>query len=131
MEHDRLYLVRGDQVTEQPGQTSGMRRVAAIAGQTVGSSAIFMGRTHLPPGVRSGAHHHGGSETAIYVLAGTPVFVFAHDGHEVRLETRPGDFVYVPPFVPHIEENPSSDTEAVLVLARSTQEAVVENLPGL
>ena len=48
-----------------------------------------------------------------------------------RVETGPGDYVYVPPFVPHREENPSADKEAVVVLARSTQEGIVVNLSSL
>jgi uncharacterized RmlC-like cupin family protein len=58
------------------------------------------------------------------------VFVFAEDGEEVRLEAAPGDYVFVPPFTPHREENPT-DEDAVVVLARSSQEAIVVNLPGL
>jgi len=49
---------------------------------------------------------------------------------EVRLETSPGDYVFVPPFVPHREENPTGE-EAVVVIARSSQDAIVVNLPGL
>ena len=78
----------------------------------------------------SGDHHHGDSETAIYVVSGHPVFVFAEDGEEVRLEASPGDYVFVPPFTPHREENPH-DEEAVVLIARSSQEAIVVNLPGL
>ena len=52
-------------------------------------------------------------------------------GVETRIETSPGDYVYVPPYAPHREENPSADEEAVVVIARSTQEAIVVNLPGL
>jgi uncharacterized RmlC-like cupin family protein len=63
-------------------------------------------------------------------VSGHPVFVFAEGGREVRLETEPGDYVFVPPYVPHREENPGAD-EAVVVIARSSQEAVVVNLPGL
>lgn len=50
---------------------------------------------------------------------------------EVRLRTSPGDYVFVPPFVPHREENPDPDDEAVVVIARSTQEAIVVNVPRL
>jgi uncharacterized RmlC-like cupin family protein len=50
---------------------------------------------------------------------------------EVAIDARPGDYVFVPPWVPHREENPSPDTEAVVVIARSSQEAVVVNLPSL
>jgi uncharacterized RmlC-like cupin family protein len=89
-----------------------------------------MGQTHVAPGTSSGDHHHGDTETAIYVVSGRPVFVFGEGGREVRLETEPGDYVFVPPYVPHREENPGAD-EAVVVIARSSQEAVVVNLPSL
>jgi uncharacterized RmlC-like cupin family protein len=79
----------------------------------------------------SAAHHHGHSETGIYVVSGTPAFVYLDDDREVRLQAGPGDYVFVPPFVPHREENPSPDQDAVVVIARSTQEAIVVNLPGL
>jgi len=124
-----LELVTGTMLTADTAQTPGMRRYAAICGRTVGSQSVWMGLTHLAPGARSGTHHHGDSETAIYVLSGNPVFAFAApDGSEVRLETSPGDFVFVPPGAPHREENPAADAEAVVVIARSTQEAVVVNL---
>ena len=65
--------------------------------------------------------------------AATPVFVFFDEAAaaEKRLETGPGDFVYVPPFVPHREENPDPDSEAVVVIARTTQDAIAVNLPSL
>ena len=69
---------------------------------------------------------------AIYVVSGNPVFVFLENDEERRIETRAaGDYVYVPPWVPHREENPSPDEEAVVVLARSTQEGIAVNLPSL
>jgi uncharacterized RmlC-like cupin family protein len=88
-----------------------------------------MGRTDVAPSTSSGDHHHGDSETAIYVVSGHPVFVFADASGEVRLETAPGDFVFVPPFAPHREENPSADETAVVIIARSTQEAIVVPVP--
>src|SRR5215472_4248991 len=107
-----------------------MIRAAAISGDLVGAKSIWMGRTTLPAGVSSGDHHHGDSETGIYVVSGSPAFVFrdAETGELVRLETQPGDYVWVPPHVRHREENPSPDTEAVVVVARSTQEAIVVNV---
>jgi uncharacterized RmlC-like cupin family protein len=90
-----------------------------------------MGETHVSPSTRSADHHHGESETGIYVVSGHPVFVFLEGGTETRLETEPGDFVYVPPWVPHREENPDPEQEAVVVIARNTQEAIVVNVPSL
>jgi uncharacterized RmlC-like cupin family protein len=130
---DGLRLVRGSSLSGDTAQTGGMRRAAAISGDLVGAQALWMGRTVVPAGVSSGDHHHGSSETWIYVVSGNPVFVFRDpsSGELVRLETSPGDYVWVPPHAPHREENPSADTDAVVVIARSTQEAIVVNLPGL
>lgn len=127
----RLHLVRGGELTAGTAQTPGMRRSAAISGDLVGASAIWMGQTHVAPGATSGPHHHGHSETGIFVVSGHPVFIYSVEGRDVRLEARPGDYVYVPPEVPHIESNEGSTEEAVVVIARSTQEAIVVNLDSL
>lgn len=129
--HRPLIRIRNDELVADTAQSSGMQRLEAISGKRVGAAHIWMGCTHVPPGARSADHHHGPSETGIHVISGHPVFVFYHDGEEVRLDTQPGDFVWVPPFTPHREENPDPNDEAVVVIARSTQEAIVVNLPGL
>jgi uncharacterized RmlC-like cupin family protein len=131
--HQRLHHIAPGGLSGDTAQTSGMRRVEAISGKTVGSSALWMGETHVSASTASDDHHHGESETAIYVVSGNPVFVFfdRESGAEKRLETKPGDYVYVPPWVPHREENPDPANEAVVVIARTTQEAIVVNLPSL
>ncbi|MGE9693278.1 cupin domain-containing protein [Streptomyces sp. CH6] len=131
----RLHHIRADALDGDTAQTGGMRRFAAVSGRAVGSEKLWMGQTHVAPSTASSDHHHGASETAIYVVSGHPEFVFLDDSgaapEEVRLRTSPGDYVFVPPYVPHREENPDPEGEAVVVIARSTQEAVVVNLPGL
>ncbi|MEU9129712.1 cupin domain-containing protein [Kitasatospora sp. NPDC048540] len=131
----RLHHIRAGELDGDTAQTGGMRRFAAISGRTVGSEKLWMGQTHVAPATSSSDHHHGESETAIHVVSGHPEFVFVDDSsgqpQEVRLKTGPGDYIFVPPFVPHREENPDPDEEAVVVIARSTQEAIVVNLPGL
>jgi uncharacterized RmlC-like cupin family protein len=103
----------------------------AISGGSVGSETLWMGKTHNAPLTTTGDHHHGESEAAIYVVSGHPVFVF-HDGtDEVRICAGPGDFLFVPPFVPHREENPDPREPAVMVIARSTQEPIMVKLPEL
>ncbi len=128
-----LRHVRATDLDAETAQTAGMRRLAAICARTAGSSSLWMGQTHVGPAQRSGDHHHGESETAIYVVSGRPEFVFFDEalGEEVRLRPQPGDYVFVPPWTPHREENNDPETEAVVVIARSTQEAIVINLPSL
>ena len=130
MAHDRLRHVRASDLSADTAQTSGMRRAAAISHRTVGSAALWMGQTVVAPHTSSGPHHHGESETAIFVVAGRPAFRFRAEGQEQRIDTEPGDYVFVPAHVPHIEENPH-DEDAVVVVARSTQEAIVVNLDAL
>src|SRR5947199_8788926 len=103
-----VRLIGGDSLSSSTAQTGGMIRSAAISGDLVGASALWMGRTVVLPGTSSGDHHHGHSETGIYVVSGHPVFVFRDPatGDLVRLETSPGDYVWVPPHVPHREEHP-------------------------
>jgi uncharacterized RmlC-like cupin family protein len=127
----RVHHVRASELSSGTAQTEGMQRFAAISGGSVGSEKIWMGETYVSPETVSDNHHHGDSETAIFVRSGNPAFVF-HDGvQEVRIATAPGDYIFVPPYVPHREENPDHDQPAVIVIARSTQEAIVVNLPEL
>ncbi|QYN22938.1 cupin domain-containing protein [Amycolatopsis sp. DSM 110486] len=128
--HQPLRHIRGGSLTGDTNQTTGMRRLEAISGKTVGSQKVWMGETHVTPHTNSGDHHHGAAETAIYVQSGHPVFVFADGASEIRLETSPGDYVFVPPYVPHREENPTGE-DAVVIIARSSQEGIVVNLASL
>jgi uncharacterized RmlC-like cupin family protein len=128
--HRPLTQIRAGELTGDTGQTSGMARWEAISGKSVGAEKLWMGQTHVAAGTKSGNHHHGEAETAIYVVSGTPAFVFADGDREIRLEAKPGDYIFVPPYVPHREENPGTD-EAIVVIARSSQEAIVVNLPSL
>ena len=131
--HLPLRHVRREDLDDETAQTPGMRRLAAIGNSTVGSEKLWMGQTHVAPATASGDHHHGEAETAIYVVSGHPEFVFldVETGEELRLRPAPGDYVFVPPWTPHREENNDPDAEAVVVIARSTQEAIVVNLPSL
>ena len=127
----RLYHVAAESLSGTTAQTHGMVRSAAISGELTGAQHLWMGQTTVAPRAASGPHHHGESETAIYVVSGTPEFVYRQDGHEVHLRTKPGDYVFVPGFVPHLESNAHSEDPALVVLARTTQEAIVENLETL
>lgn len=128
---NRVHHIRASDISSDTAQSEGLRRFAALSGTSVGAEKLWMGETHAMPSTASANHHHGDSETAIYVRSGHPEFVF-HDGtDEVRISTSPGDYVFIPPYLPHREENPDPDNPAEVVIARSTQEAVVVNLPEL
>lgn len=133
--HRKLHHIGPAQFSTDTAQTSGMRRVEAISGASVGARNLWMGQTHVAAATKSANHHHGHSETAIFILSGHPEFAFldieSDEPREVRIATKPGDYVFVPPYVPHREENPDPDDEAVVVIARTTQEAIVVNLPEL
>jgi uncharacterized RmlC-like cupin family protein len=128
---NRVRHIKASEISSETRQSDGMRRFAALSGASVGTEKLWMGETHVSPETMSANHHHGESETAIYVRSGNPEFVF-HDGvSEVRVSARPGDYIFVPPYLPHREENPDPHTPAEVVIARSTQEAIVVNLPEL
>jgi uncharacterized RmlC-like cupin family protein len=108
-----------------------MQRFEALSARHGGTRRIWMGESHVGPEMNSDDHHHGEAETGIYVVSGHPEFVFLDaERSETRIRTSPGDYVFVPPYVPHREENPHPEP-AVVVLARSTQEGIVVNLPSL
>ncbi len=103
-------------------QTGGMRRFAAVSGRTVGSEKLWMGQTHVAPSTSSSDHHHGESETAIYVVSGHPEFVFVDDSgdgtDEVRLRTSPATTSSYRPTSRTARRNPDPAEEAVVVIAR-------------
>lgn len=128
---NRVHHIKASELSSDTAQSDGLRRFAALSGRSVGAEKLWMGETHALPKTVSDNHHHGESETAIYVRSGNPEFVF-HDGvQEVRIATAPGDYVFIPPYLPHREENPDPKRAAEVVIARSTQEAIVVNLPEL
>lgn len=124
-----LRAVRGADLTSATAQTAGMRRYEAISGRTVGARGLWVGRVLAPAGEVSAPHHHGESESAIYIAAGRASFLFGPDLRQ-RLDVEAGDFVFVPPWTVHVEANLAGE-DATLIVARSTQEAIVVNVPGL
>ncbi|HEV7726683.1 MAG TPA: cupin domain-containing protein [Modestobacter sp.] len=122
-----VQVVRGDELSDDTPQTSGLQRFEAVSAERLGSTDLWMGLSVLPPGSKTGVHHHGQSETALYILSGVGRW-WVGDQLDARREARPGDFVFIPPNAVHWEEN-ASDTEPVqMIVARSTQDAIVVNL---
>lgn len=126
-----LVRSRREQRSGDTPQTEGMQRFAAISGTLTGSQKLWMGGNTVRPGESSDDHHHGEADSGIYIVSGNPRFWFLVDGVETSIDAVPGDFVYVPAWVPHREENPSTTEDAIVVLARSTPEEIVINLRDL
>jgi uncharacterized RmlC-like cupin family protein len=107
-------------------QTPGMERVAGVAASTCGSSGVWMGEVTTQPGFRSGAHHHGDVESAIYVISGA-VRLRWGDRLEHSAEAKAGDFIFVPANLIH-QEITASDVPCVGIVSRGGQENVVINV---
>jgi uncharacterized RmlC-like cupin family protein len=122
-----VRVVKPLQLDDHTPQTAGIRRLAAISHVRVGSEALWAGVMHAEPNTASSVHHHGYLETVVYVLSGRSKVRWGNRlEHEVDLE--PGDFLFIPPYVPHQEINPSSDQPTEWVVVRSGSEAVVVDL---
>ena len=122
-----VRIVRGDELDPNTPQTPGMTRAAAITHARTGASKIWAGTVTIRPNAKTGAHHHGALESVIYVVRGRARMRWG-DRLEYVAEAGPGDFIYVPPYVPHQEINAAADEPLECVLVRSDQEAVVVNL---
>ena len=125
--HTGVRVVRGDQLDPNTAQTPGMSRAAAINLARVGAQKLWAGTVHIHANAKTGAHHHGALESVIYVLRGRARMRWG-ERLEFVAEAGPGDFIYVPPYVPHQEINASSEETLECVLVRSDNEAVVVNL---
>jgi uncharacterized RmlC-like cupin family protein len=88
---------------------------------------LWAGTVSVQPDAKTGAHHHGHLESIIYVVRGRARMRWG-ERLEFVAEADPGDFIYVPPYVPHQEINARTDEALECVLVRSDQEPVVINL---
>lgn len=122
-----IKVVPGDSLDSNTPQTPGMSRAAAINFARVGAEKLWAGTVDVEPDAKTGAHHHGHLESVIYVLEGRARMRWG-DALEFTAEAGPGDFIYVPPYVPHQEINALQDQTLRCLLMRSDQEAVVVNL---
>ncbi len=122
-----VRVIPADQLDPNTAQTPGMNRAAAINFARVGAEKLWAGTVHIHANAKTGAHHHGPVESVIYVVKGRARMRWG-EALEYVAEAGPGDFIYVPPFVPHQEINASPDEALECVLVRSGGEAVVVNL---
>src|ERR671935_1024512 len=125
--HNGVRVIPGHCLDSNTPQTPGMDRKAAINYARVGAQKIWAGTVMIHPNAKTGAHHHGELESVIYVLKGRARMRWG-ERLEFVAEADPGDFIYVPPFVPHQEINASPESPLECVVVRSDNEAVVVNL---
>ena len=125
--HDGVRVVPADDLDGNTAQTPGMDRKAAINFARVGAQKLWAGTVHIHAGAKTGAHHHGALESVIYVVRGRARMRWG-EALEFTAEAGPGDFIYIPPWVPHQEINASRDEMLECVLCRSDGEAVAVNL---
>ena len=122
-----VRVIKSDRLDTNTAQTPGMLRAAAIDFQRVGSKKLWAGTVLIHPNAKTGAHHHGALESVIYVVRGAARMRWG-ERLEFVAEAQAGDFIFVPPYVPHQEINALKDTPLECVLVRSDNESVVVNL---
>ena len=122
-----IRIVRAGELDTNTPQTPGMTRAAAITHASAGASRLWAGTVVVEPNVKTGAHHHGELETVLYIVKGRARFRWGENLEFVD-EAGPGDFIYVPPYVPHQEINARRDEPVEAVVVRSGQEPIVVNL---
>jgi uncharacterized RmlC-like cupin family protein len=122
-----VRIVAGDDLDTNTPQTPGMSRAAAITRARAGAEKLWAGTVTIAADAKTGAHHHGDLESIIYVVRGRARMRWG-ESLEFVAEAGPGDFIFVPPYVPHQEINASAGEPLECVLVRSGQEPIVVNL---
>ena len=123
-----VRVIKPEQRDTSTAQTPGMHRAEGAGARTVGAEHIWVGHVTVDEAVRSAPHHHGELESVIYIVKGRARFRYGeHLEHTVEADE--GDFVFVPPFLVHQEINASADVPVEMIVARSSQENVVVNVP--
>jgi uncharacterized RmlC-like cupin family protein len=122
-----VRVIPGNQLDPNVPSTPGMDRKAAITFARAGAQKLWAGTVTIKPDAKTGAHHHGHLESIIYVVRGKARMRWGEQ-LQFTAEANPGDFIFVPPYVPHQEINASAEESLECVLVRSGQDPVVVNL---
>ena len=124
---DGIKIIPSDRLDTNTPQTPGMTRAAAINRAMAGANKLWAGTVNIHPNAKTGPHHHGELESVIYIISGKARMRWGEQ-LEFIAEAGPGDFIFVPPFVPHQEINANPNEPLTCVVVRSDQEPVVVNL---
>lgn len=110
-------------------QSGGAVRVSGVSAEHTPATRIWFGKVSNEPGFRSLPHHHGEAETGGYVLSGI-ARIYYGENYSKFVDMKEGDFVFVPPYMPHVEVNMST-TEELWWLTTRTPANIVINLPEI
>ena len=125
--HDGVRVIPGNPLDANTAQTPGMDRKAAINFARVGAQKLWAGTVTIHANAKTGAHHHGHLESVIYIIKGRAETKYG-DKLEQSSINEAGDFIFIPPTVPHLPINLSDTEEVIAVVARNDpneQESVV------
>jgi len=122
-----VKIIPSDRLDSNTPQTPGMTRAAAINRAMAGAKKLWAGSVTIHPNAKTAPHHHGELESIIYIVSGKARMRWG-EKLEFVAEAGPGDFIFVPPFVPHQEINANAGEALVCVVVRSDQEPIVVNL---
>jgi uncharacterized RmlC-like cupin family protein len=127
--NDRPFVTRRGEEPRNTAQSGGLVLMTGVGPLHTPASGLWFGKAMNAPGFRSLPHHHGPAETGAYVLSGRARIFFGKDYSEF-VDMAEGDFMFVPPFIPHLEVNMSA-REELWWLACRTPENIVVNLPDI
>jgi uncharacterized RmlC-like cupin family protein len=122
-----VRIVSSEKLDFNTPQTPGMTRAAAINRAMAGANKLWAGTVNIHPNAKTAPHHHGELESIIYIVSGKARMRWG-ERLEFIAEAGPGDFIFVPPFVPHQEINANPNEPLTCVVVRSDQEPIVVNL---
>lgn len=115
---DSDYTVRAIRPDREVLSRQRLPYFLGVSGQTVNARGLAMHLVVIPPGARSDPHRHIGYETAIYVLEGRVETRYG-EGLVQSVVSEAGDFLFVPPGVPHEAVNLSATAPARALIARN------------
>jgi uncharacterized RmlC-like cupin family protein len=119
-------VTRGGLEDPRTADSGGAVRISGVSIQHTPATKLWYGKVLNEPGYRSVSHHHGEAETGAYVLEGK-ARIYYSEGYAEYVDLETGDWVFVPPFLPHVECNMSTTGRLVWLTTR-TPENIVVNL---
>ncbi|MEV8510222.1 cupin domain-containing protein [Actinoplanes sp. NPDC051475] len=117
-------VTRGGLESGLTGQSSGATRIAGVSPQHTPARRLWFGKVSNEPGFRSVPHHHGEAETGGFVLSGRARIYFGVKFQDY-IDMEEGDWVFVPPFMPHVECNLDRNRPLTWMTTRTPDNIVV------